>query len=919
MIGLSALHLFLPVFMRGHLDQLQDSFAEDMYGITLKQCKVTWGGLLNPLGAELKNVVLSNPWSKSIQLSADTIRVSLKTRALIRGKIDLGRIKIRGARIRHTHFAVAEGDFDLQDRANGMRVRGQLQRLNLSQLSILANGDFNAITKGEPLLMKANFDCYVMKDLNIKSFSGHIEQLGNGAIYHSKLYPVPMEVQQLQANLHGDCKTLHINDLSFNRANSSGAGKITLIASNCWRDLAKTDGQVAVQLAIDTKNVPFNELPITWPQGLAPTPRSWVISHIKAGYSPKSHFALKGHFELGEESKFCVDDVDGTIEACDAVVSYYGDLPAVQGVKAKISYNKTQFLIQLLDGHINRLKLTKGLLNLHKLDSKASHINIALKLQGPASDTLDVIAHKPLRLPQKLNIDHQKIGGEAVTDLHLSFPLRTSNTLDDVNVAASAKISGAKMPLVKVGDRHVELTKGRLKLSVTKDKMNMVGQANLDGTPSDIAWEQWFSDDKAPFRRQYKLRAELSASVLQKLGVPWCDKLSGAAMANCIFTVQDKNKAAEVELRADLSGMQIDYPIIALKKQVAQPGSISFKGKLDLDKTNNSFVLHRLMAKMDGLNVKIVKQGNKLIGQDISLGNNKFDIEIILGPDKPTIKLRSNYLNADKLKQFISEDGTGSKQSMDIWFNVDKLDFEKYGALTELKGMIGINNSRLTSASLNYRALDSDRKSKIYTNNDAKSRHLQLNLKLKDSAWLLSFFHPGLGIVEGDMAGRVMLAYGKNDELECAGNLYFHHVVFANAPVMMRFLTFCSPGGLKGIITGSGAHFADGEVKFRSSPREMVFRKLLFTGPSLAVRAHGRVDRVARKLDFSAEATPLYILNAAIANIPLIGKAISGGSKDGVFVTPVVVTGDFDNPKITTKKAMTFVPRGLISKRAVLR
>ena len=68
------------------------------------------------------------------------------------------------------------------------------------------------------------------------------------------------------------------------------------------------------------------------------------------------------------------------------------------------------------------------------------------------------------------------------------------------------------------------------------------------------------------------------------------------------------------------------------------------------------------------------------------------------------------------------------------------------------------------------------------------------------------------------------------------------------------------------------------------------------------------MSRIEPKVNFAGELVPLYMINTFLAYIPVLGPWISGGRKDGIFMTRFTLTGDRKNPSLLINPLSTVTP-----------
>jgi hypothetical protein len=81
--------------------------------------------------------------------------------------------------------------------------------------------------------------------------------------------------------------------------------------------------------------------------------------------------------------------------------------------------------------------------------------------------------------------------------------------------------------------------------------------------------------------------------------------------------------------------------------------------------------------------------------------------------------------------------------------------------------------------------------------------------------------------------------------------------------------------------TGGGVQFSRMRVEFTRRPGKMVIHEGLVTGPTVGATIDGLMDYASNELHLRGTFVPLYGLNAAFGNIPVLGFFLGG--KEGLI------------------------------------
>ena len=71
----------------------------------------------------------------------------------------------------------------------------------------------------------------------------------------------------------------------------------------------------------------------------------------------------------------------------------------------------------------------------------------------------------------------------------------------------------------------------------------------------------------------------------------------------------------------------------------------------------------------------------------------------------------------------------------------------------------------------------------------------------------------------------------------------------------------------------------------------------------------GQIDRKQKLIDMKGEISPMYVVNAIIQNLPVIGPIIIGDEGEGLFSIDFNLTGNVDDPDVKSNPLTIIKPR----------
>ena len=71
----------------------------------------------------------------------------------------------------------------------------------------------------------------------------------------------------------------------------------------------------------------------------------------------------------------------------------------------------------------------------------------------------------------------------------------------------------------------------------------------------------------------------------------------------------------------------------------------------------------------------------------------------------------------------------------------------------------------------------------------------------------------------------------------------------------------------------------------------------------------GKIQRKESIVEMSGEISPMHLVNAIIQNVPILGPIIIGNEGEGLFSIDFSLTGNVDNPEVSSSPLTIIKPR----------
>jgi hypothetical protein len=722
-----------------------------------------------------------------------------------------------------------------------------------------------------------------------------------GQFVYPQWYPTPLALKAVDLKLH---VTSAPQRLVLDRiAIDLGDAKLDGVGSADF-----TGPDVAIDFNAKLADIPLARFDAIWPHGMAVGGRDWVTTHIPAGVirSGSLHVAAKG--PQADPARIETTTVAGAFDYTGMEVHYFPALPPIRDIAGHATFDEARMDLSIDSGTLEDIAVSKGEIAMTGLNQDDREIAIGLTAQGPVKTLLTILDMKPLGYAHDIGLDPQSASGKIDLRTSFSFPLIKSLEFKQIELGVRGSLDGVAAAGV-VGPRNV--TDGALTIALDKAGMTLAGAAKLSGVPIGFDWKESFlAADKIRSRINFTAEPDDADRTALALAPPDLVALGGKIAVKGAVTV-DRAHTTTLDATADITQADLAVDKFGLKKPLGEAGtadvSLIFSGDT---------IRHVPKVKISANSLNL--QGQADFAPDGSLQHAAFprlsgkrdDLAITVDA-KPGVA--QTYVLSVKGAQFdampllnAKSDGKPPTHTphLEITVALDRLLTGAETKLDAVSGTLALSGGRLDRADIKAMA----GKALTLTYQPAGDV-IALHMAADDAGGALW----GLGLTRGVRGGTLHLD-GTTDPARnpwlTSATLDLRDFRLTDTPIAARLVNAASPTGFMDLLRGQGLNFDRLNAEIDYANGKIGFRNGRSAG-ALGISFEGDLDIDSDKVALKGTIVPVDTFNKVIAAIPLIGDALTGGSRGGFLGATYTVAGTTADPKVSVNPLSVFAPGSL--------
>jgi hypothetical protein len=674
---------------------------------------------------------------------------------------------------------------------------------------------------------------------------------------------------------------------------------------------ALTPTSIAGTAEAKLDHLAFADIGSLWPERLGGHIRPWLVQNVTAGTARDA--AVKVGFHGPHDlSDLVVTTAEGSLRGDDATIHWLSPVPPVEGAQAMLTIRDADSLdIAVASARQGPLHLKDGLIHITGLSEKDQFMVLDANASGGVPDMLTLLRHPRLALLDRKPIPMRNPAGAFTGHMTISLPLNEDVEMEDIKIKTSVRLTDLRLGGLVAGR---DLERGAIQMEATSDMLKASGTAVVAGIPADISVGMEFRDGPASQVVQ-RAQAVGRATGRQLAAAGWFDPggLMGAGAG--VFTakfLQRRDNSAEVQLNGDLSGAALS--LVGWTKPQGQPAEVSARLLLRGDKMLGIDLLHAQGPGMalDG-HIEMVGADPLLLVLDrIELGPTRGRGQVRF-PDRPSQPIRATLTGAVlDLAPQLAQQSTPPGAAADPPFVIDAR-FDRV-LLAPNRGLGGLvahaehDGRRLTTLTATTMAPE---QVELTIRPEGNRRRLRLNAAdggaLLKAVDLLDTVYGGVLKLEG-----VFDDAAPNAPLTARVELSNFNV--RNGRLLGKLLQAITIYGLLDALNGPGVAFNDLVLPFRWDGTMLDVTDMRAFSASLGLTAKGRINAERKTIDMQGTVVPLYMINAVLGRLPLVGGLFSAERGGGLVAFNYSMSGAVGDPTVTVNPLSALTPgflRGL--------
>jgi hypothetical protein len=746
-------------------------------------------------------------------------------------------------------------------------------------------------------------------DEALRDISGSLDlEVSAGAVDATPVYEAPLLFEGAALRLNFEQATETVTLEAFDVV----LGETTLSLSGA---ASRTGDSWVTALDATLRSLPVNDIALFWPPEIEPNAREWITENVRDGQVEEMTARARATVPESDPASFVLDDVGAEIRFEGTTVHYLRPMEPVTDGIGVARITASEVVIDVTQARLRDVVAENGRVVIGGLDgpSKGETITIEVTAAGPVRDTLEVLDTEPLGFVSGFGIDPTRTTGRQRTNAVFAFPLLDAITVDEIAVAISSRLTDFSAEEAAFG---FPITNGNLDLVVNREGLEATGTADINDIPIGLTWVERFNKD-GEVRTRYEVRTNLGEAARERLGFETAPYLTGPFGLGLTYSEGwDGVGAGAAELDLTESAVSLDPFGWTKAPGVAGRGFMRFHARNDGFVSVTEFDVSAADLELTGAaRFQTSDGGVELRDMQFSklvFGDNDLVAAVDMSQDGvPAITLAGASIDLRPLLVDLfsddQDDAEGTTPALRIVVSEQApLNSVRLGQETSLLGAHGwLINDGQDWADVLLRGQLSNA-GNVYVRIEPEENLRRLLIETDDGGGLLSALDWVDTIRDGEMRVRGTFE-GTGDTEVLSGQVDAQGFVLTEEPFAAKVLALASFSGIADVLGGQGITFRRAEIPFRMTNREIVIKDAKARGAEIGIIASGTVNRDADILDMEGEMAPAYTLNSLLANIPLIGQVLSGGS-EGIFAATFSATGPLENPEVSVNSLSVLTP-----------
>ena len=648
-----------------------------------------------------------------------------------------------------------------------------------------------------------------------------------------------------------------------------------------------------------------------WPAFIAPKVRNWVLEHFQSGAVERVVIASNAPMETLKEGGRPMPDDGLSVEivVSNAVLQPVDSLPPIRDAELTTRITGRSATVSVSRGTIElpsgrKLTLSNGVFEIPDHFPQSPPARARFRIDGPVQAAAEFLALDRLRDISGSPVDPATSRGNVSGQVTLGLPIAKDPPPGATSYTVNLDLSNFGADKMMLGQKLEAQT---LRVTANNQGYQIKGDVRINGTPAQLDYRKTNSEAEADVRIQATLddaaRARFGFDTNGMMSGPVAVKLSGRMTAD---------KESRLAIEADLTSASVDNLLPGWVKPAGKPARASF----NLVSKAQSARFEDLVLDGSGSLVK----GHIELGDDGDILSANFPIFALSDGDKTTLKaergsdgalrvtMRGDVYDARNFVKSILSGRPDQKPHRAIDLDLDI----RLGAVAGFNGeaLRGIElkmarrNGTIRSLALNSRI---GREAVFIADLRARAGspgRQVVHFETADAGSLLRFTDTYSRMNGGHMS--VALDPPSPDQAPQEGLLNIRDFAVQGEAALDRVVPAGQGAGRSTVA------FSRMRIDFTRSPGKFAVREGVLRGPTVGATIEGQIDYARSEVRMRGTFVPLYGLNNAFGQLPIVGLFL-GGSNEGLVGITYEVVGSPSSPVLRVNPISAVAP-GLLRK-----
>jgi hypothetical protein len=674
-----------------------------------------------------------------------------------------------------------------------------------------------------------------------------------------------------------------------------------------------------------------------WPTILAVGARKWVGKSLLEGKVVSGDFNIAIPpgivTRLPDQADLSPEMVQLNFNLRDLVIEYISGLVPVTIPDATVKISGRQVSVVAAKGRVYfsrevPLRVSHGSYTISDLRKKHPDSDLNFRIAGKARDLMQFIQQPTLKLSRQMSLPGKRIDGNLKGVISMHIPLIKNLKFKDIALNGDLRLRDMKGEKLFDG---VSVDGGTINLKVSTKAVEAEGGVVLRGIPVKLNWQYIFNagNKKQP---PVRLSAVLNKASRKKIGLAATNEiLQGDVPVVVTITPQGK-KNKTIQVRADLTNAKVSNTAIGWSKSPGVAAVLQFditKGRPDIIKLRNFSLV-----------------GDQLVLEGaLSFNGQTKRIDAFYFPRVSFQSINSMSLSGKRQKNGIlgisaRVDSLDGRQLLRRrFFNQSKTlktksksdNKSNYDLYAQIKTIVGGKNTYIKNAKIDIRQRDGKLSwldFKGHLNGQSMIAALLENNKREERVLKVESTDAGatfrmIGLYPNIQGGQLSLQVDMDPKgtTEKTGTLWVKNFFVINSQKIDREMNSSDIFKNKFIeqartrksrkrpkIMRTRIQFDRLKAPFSYGDGQFILHDSYVNGPVIGATLRGKIDFRTERMRLGGTYVPLYGLNSAIGEIPVLSDLFVGRQGEGVFGVTFAIEGSTAKPTVIVNPVSLLTP-----------